>query len=76
MYEPLTRTHEDFFGFCRWLVEERDFSASDLLQVIETPWSWEHEFRTYLEGEEEELEQHVEPGDGRDYITGTNEAKR
>ena len=50
------REHEDFYGFCRWLVMQHEFTATNLLEVIEKPYNWETEFEAYQSGYEGSLE--------------------
>jgi hypothetical protein len=43
----LAITHEGFSAFCDYLVRDRDFTAEELLGVIESPHDWTHEFAAW-----------------------------
>ncbi len=40
--------HDHFPDFCRYLVGERSYSATDLCGVIDKPYAWSVEYRQYL----------------------------
>jgi hypothetical protein len=45
--KQLEREDPLFYGFCYWLAHEKDFTAFNLLEVIEKPWNWSKEFEEY-----------------------------
>ena len=40
-------SHDDLLSFLHWLVYELEFSARQLLSVVEKPWHWDKEYRLY-----------------------------
>lgn len=42
---PWYMDHDNISHFCYWLVHSRDFTAKELLGVIEKPYNWSYEYR-------------------------------
>lgn len=47
-FSEIHRDHEMFVPFLSHLVDEKDFSPSNVVAVVEKPWKWQAEFEQFL----------------------------
>ena len=49
LVHTVDRNSDCFTIFLQWLVDERDYNASNIVDVVEKPWKWQKEYNEYLE---------------------------
>ena len=49
MNEKISVTNDDFHFFLEWMVNELDYTAKDIIPIVEKPWKWQKEYEEFIE---------------------------